>query len=91
MDVDYGVKGIKITVDQSIIETTWNEIDAVELVGVPLEEDTSALPPETGDAPKAPSDGLSLQDPPETSVEAGQVNDRLLDLGYEICFPSDFF
>jgi len=32
--VDKQVDGVKITIDQSVLET-WNEIDAVELVGVP--------------------------------------------------------
>jgi len=31
---DYLVRGVRITVDQSILELGWNEIDAVELVGV---------------------------------------------------------
>ncbi len=34
-DADYQVDAVKITIDQSVIPTTWNEIDAVELVGVP--------------------------------------------------------
>ena len=33
-DADYQVNGIRITVDQSILDpTSWNEIDAVELIG----------------------------------------------------------
>jgi len=33
-DVDYQATGVKVTVDQSILNpTSWNEIDAVELVG----------------------------------------------------------
>jgi hypothetical protein len=31
---NYLVTGVKITIDQSVIPATWNEIDAVELVGV---------------------------------------------------------
>ena len=31
---DYQAAGVKITIDQSVIDPTWNEIDAVELVGV---------------------------------------------------------
>jgi hypothetical protein len=37
VDVDYAATGIKITIDQSVIASPWNEIDAVELVGYPLE------------------------------------------------------
>ena len=33
VEVDFEVMGIKITIDQSVIPPTWNEIDAVELVG----------------------------------------------------------
>jgi hypothetical protein len=36
-DVDYVVAGIRITIDQSQLGN-WNEIDAVELVGIPAEE-----------------------------------------------------
>lgn len=32
---DFLVKGVSITIDQSILGTSWNEIDAVELVGIP--------------------------------------------------------
>jgi len=38
LDVGYEVAGLKITLDQSVIAPTWNEIDAVELVGFPAEE-----------------------------------------------------
>jgi len=33
VDVDFEVMTVKITIDQSVIDPTWNEIDAVELVG----------------------------------------------------------
>jgi hypothetical protein len=36
-DVDYTVVGIRVTIDQSEI-MNWNEIDAIELVGMPAEE-----------------------------------------------------
>ncbi|MBN1811120.1 MAG: hypothetical protein JXA14_04720 [Anaerolineae bacterium] len=36
-NADYIVAGIRITIDQSVVQD-WNEIDAVELVGVPAEE-----------------------------------------------------
>ena len=32
---DYLVTGVRITIDQSVLDLGWNEIDAVELVGVP--------------------------------------------------------
>ncbi len=35
VDVDYQVAGLRITVDQSVLGLGWNEIDAVELIGVP--------------------------------------------------------
>ena len=34
---DFLVQGVRITVDQSVLGLGWNEIDAVELVGVPGE------------------------------------------------------
>jgi hypothetical protein len=36
-DADYVVAGIRVTIDQSSVGN-WNEIDAVELVGIPAEE-----------------------------------------------------
>lgn len=33
IEVDYEINALKITIDQSVIDPTWNEIDAVELVG----------------------------------------------------------
>ncbi len=33
-EADYMATGVRITVDQTVIPATWNEIDAVELVGV---------------------------------------------------------
>lgn len=42
--------GVRITVDQSVLGTSWNEIDAVELVGVPIGAPASGYQPaETGD------------------------------------------
>ncbi|MBL7164615.1 MAG: 6-bladed beta-propeller [Anaerolineales bacterium] len=43
-DVDYEVNGVKITIDQTVLEYPWNEIDAVELVGTSQEQAVS--PPE---------------------------------------------
>lgn len=33
VDVDFEVIGVKITVDQSVLDPPWDEIDAVELIG----------------------------------------------------------
>jgi len=33
-DATYLAQGVKVTIDQSVLGITWNEIDAVELVGV---------------------------------------------------------
>jgi DNA-binding beta-propeller fold protein YncE len=43
VDVDFEVKTIKITLDQSIL-AYWNEIDAVELVGYPAGTEGQAAP-----------------------------------------------
>ena len=34
-ETDFLVHGVRITVDQSVLGLGWNEIDAVELVGIP--------------------------------------------------------
>jgi hypothetical protein len=59
---DYLVDGVKITVDQSKLNTSWNEIDAVELVGF---EDGSAeappaMPPTDSEFP-IPNDAKNIQ------------------------------
>ncbi|MGD9099814.1 MAG: hypothetical protein PVF45_04985, partial [Anaerolineae bacterium] len=65
LDVDYSVIGVKITIDQSVISASWNEIDAVELIGVPSGE-AVAVPP--------PSEGMTLQPPaPLPPVDAPLV------------------
>ncbi len=43
--VDYEVKGVKITIDQTILEYPWNEIDAVELVGFSADVGAEAITP----------------------------------------------
>lgn len=63
-DADYQVFGIRLTVDQSILDpTSWDEIDAVELVGVydgitVADKPPSDIPP----AAEAPSGDYQLPD-----------------------------
>lgn len=59
--VDYLVMGVRITIDQSILGLGWNEIDAVELVGIPG-EGSVAIP---GSEPIAGFAGV-WQDPETT-------------------------
>ncbi|MEW6233301.1 MAG: hypothetical protein AB1566_13450 [Chloroflexota bacterium] len=44
---DLLMQGVRITIDQSILGIDWNEIDAVEIVGVPG-QGTPARPPKPG-------------------------------------------
>jgi peptidoglycan hydrolase-like protein with peptidoglycan-binding domain len=91
VNVNFAAGGLKITLDQSVIGTSWNEIDAVELVGFPVDgaaseptEIPASLPPD--------GDVLSLQDPPLYADSVGQVKFRLAELGYEICMiTTDFY
>ena len=68
--VDYEVKGVKITIDQSVLEYPWNEIDAVELVGNPAGagEDLSAPPSATGNI-----EGVLWRAGGETGSDEGQM------------------
>ena len=56
-DIDFLVAGVKITIDQSILDASWDEIDAVELVGrfpggdVTMEEPPASSPADSGAAP----------------------------------------
>lgn len=50
--VEAAITSVRITVDQSVL-VNWNEIDAVELVGIPVEgATTSPIPFEVGDLPQ---------------------------------------
>jgi hypothetical protein len=61
-DTDYQVIGIKLTIDQSILDpTSWNEIDAVELVGRYVGGEVADMPPAD-----SPPDG-----PPAAEVPTG--------------------
>ena len=44
VDVKYVVDGLRISIDQSILEMPWMEIDAVELVGIAAEGITAVAP-----------------------------------------------
>jgi peptidoglycan hydrolase-like protein with peptidoglycan-binding domain len=90
VEVDYEVVGIKIAIDQSVIGIPWNEIDAVELVGVSAQE-VGSQPPGQVETPSPLEEDLSLQDPPVPSDNTYDLSVRLMDLGYEICTPVDFF
>jgi len=90
VDVNYAVGGLRITIDQSVMGTSWNEIDAVELVGYPLD---GAVNEATEIPASLPLDGdvLSLQDPPLYTDNVGQVKFRLAELGYDICMITTNF
>ncbi|MEA3438943.1 MAG: hypothetical protein U9R58_01540, partial [Chloroflexota bacterium] len=77
-DADYQVVGIKITVDQSVYELPWDEIDAVELVGyVEDAGEVAGQPPEPTEAaePTQTTKGKQPTQPPSTTpVEAADVS-----------------
>ena len=72
-DTDYQAIGIKLTVDQSILDpTSWNEIDAVELVGRYVGGEAVAAPP--ADSPpvaEAPAGDYELPDISPSSLAPG--------------------
>ena len=63
-DADYQVVGVRVTIDQSILDpTSWNEIDAVELVGRYLGGEIADMPPaDSPPAAEAPSGDYQLPD-----------------------------
>lgn len=67
--VDFAVDSVKITIDQSVIETSWNEIDAVELVGLAGAETVAA-----------PADEDDVE---ETAVEGGTAEGAVWRVGGE--------
>ena len=56
-DINFLVTGVKITIDQSILDSSWDEIDAVELVGrypggdVAVDEPPASDPADSGSIP----------------------------------------
>lgn len=48
VEADYWVSGVRITIDQSVLGLSWNEIDAVELIGQTDEQVSAGGPPPEG-------------------------------------------
>jgi len=56
-DTEYQAVGVRVTVDQSILDpTSWDEIDAVELVGKYVGGETVDMPPADAPPAEAPAD-----------------------------------
>jgi sugar lactone lactonase YvrE len=75
---DYLVQGLRITIDQSILGRGWNEIDAVEMIGIPG-DDTVAQPspePEPTEAAGGtePLEEVIWRAGGESGYEEGQFN-----------------
>jgi hypothetical protein len=72
-DTDYQVIGVKLTVDQSILDpTSWNEIDAVELVGRYTGSEVADMPPaDSPPAEEAPTGDFELPDLSPSSLDPG--------------------
>ena len=73
-DIDFLVTGVKITIDQSIIASSWDEIDAVELVGrYPGGDVTADVPPASSpaDGGSAPSGDYTLPSMSPSSLAPG--------------------
>lgn len=75
--IDFVVDGVKITIDQSVIETSWNELDAVELVGFTGAETVAAPADEVDEEETAvegeTSEGAVWRVGGERGTEDGQV------------------
>ena len=91
-DIDFLVTGVKITIDQSIIASSWDEIDAVELVGrypggdVAVDEPPASSPTDNGSAPSGdytlPSMSPSSLAPGTFYYEVvGDSQDAIIDKG----------
>jgi len=80
-DADYQAVGIRVTVDQSVLDpTSWNEIDAVELVGRYVGGEVAIIPP--GDSPPA-------EEPADESDPSGDYD--LPDMSPSDAAPGNFY
>ena len=73
-DIDFLVTGIKLTVDQSQLGASWDEIDAVELVGrLPVGNVTADVPPASSpaDSDSTPSGDYTLPSMSPSSLASG--------------------
>ncbi len=66
--VDYEINGVKVTIDQTVLEYPWNEIDAVELVGSPDGEGALTPPSATGNI-----EGVLWRAGGESGSDEGQI------------------
>ncbi|HID88474.1 MAG TPA: hypothetical protein EYP52_02000 [Anaerolineae bacterium] len=68
---DYLVQGVRLTVDQSVLQT-WNEIDAVELVGIAGEGEVVRPAPPPTPTPFPPPEGFLWRIGGEQGIGADQ-------------------
>jgi sugar lactone lactonase YvrE len=71
---DYAVYGLRITVDQSVLGLGWNEIDAVEIVGVPVEGAVIEPPADEEPAEEAEPADVIWRAGDEMGFDHGQFN-----------------
>ena len=80
-NADYQAVGVRVTIDQSILDpTSWNEIDAVELVGRYTGGEVAVMPP--ADSPPA-------EEPAEESAPSGDY--ELPDMSPSDAAPGNFY
>ena len=70
---DLLVWGVRVTIDQSVLGLGWNEIDAVELVGVP-DEGAAVQPLPPTEEPAGPPEGFIGRIGGESGWEEDQFN-----------------
>lgn len=70
---EYLVQGVRITIDQSVLGLGWNEIDAVEIVGVPGEGQVQRPQPQPTEE-VAPVEFVLWRAGGESGYEEGQFN-----------------
>jgi len=70
---DVLAQGVRITIDQSVLDLGWNEIDAVEIVGIPG-EGTAVRPGPTSEGPTEPVEEVIWRIGGESGWEEGQFN-----------------
>ena len=91
-DADYQVVGVKLTIDQTVLDpTSWNEIDAVELVGRQDDEEIESLAAAPTAEPDPVANEYALPEQLPSSIAAGTFDYEVAGAGEDATIEKGAF